>query len=122
MLLDSGEWLDSSQLQEWQPPDCMMHSYKPEEAISCFSGQRILFIGDSTVRDTFAAFVRAINPQGLVQRLEGEDWDPHTNLTIHGVRLSFLWDPYFNGTGFDHAFEVRKGEQIPALTIIGTGL
>lgn len=97
----------------------MTHVYTLGEAISCLAGKRVLFIGDSMVYDIFAAFVRALHP---LQRLDGKDRDAHANLTIHGIRLSFVWDPYFNGTGFDRAFDVRKEAQIPALTIIGTGL
>src|SRR5437016_11530398 len=60
-LLNSGYWLDPIHLRNWQPPSCMMHSYRPREAQSCFTGRRIILAGDSMVRETFWALARQID-------------------------------------------------------------
>jgi hypothetical protein len=61
-LLHKGTWLGSgssqepsSSLQNWQPPGCTMHEYKQTDISQCLQGRRLVFIGDSTVRQVFWA-------------------------------------------------------------------
>uniref|UniRef100_A0A3Q2FXB1 CAS1 domain containing 1 n=1 Tax=Cyprinodon variegatus TaxID=28743 RepID=A0A3Q2FXB1_CYPVA len=64
---DSCEWLLSRGrfLGEnvWQPYGCMMHKYKSNEAKTCLSKKRVVFAGDSRIRQLFYSFVKIIEPE-----------------------------------------------------------
>ena len=96
----------------------MMHTYKPEEAQSCFSGRRIVLAGDSMVRETFWALARQIDSPVPTQAQKHLD----IHVTVEDIHLDFYWDPYLNGSGFQNAFSLPDGVAKPALTIVGTGL
>uniref|UniRef100_A0A3P9N1M4 CAS1 domain containing 1 n=1 Tax=Poecilia reticulata TaxID=8081 RepID=A0A3P9N1M4_POERE len=64
---DSCEWLltKGRYLGEnvWQPYGCMMHKYKSNDAVTCLSKKRVVFAGDSRIRQLFYSFIKIINPE-----------------------------------------------------------
>lgn len=121
-VLNEGRWLDPTNLQNWQPPSCMMHTYKPKEAQSCFTGRRLVFAGDSMVRETFWAVARQLVINGQVPEPKEAEKHSNVHLTIENIRMDFYWDPYMNTTGIQSAFDFPDDVAKPAMTIVGTGL
>lgn len=140
-----GQWLDSpnavngsrSPFKFWQAPGCLIHQYKPKEIASCVSNKKILFAGDSTVRQVYWATARKLN-KTLATELETAMYDlaKHEDIKHQdqmfdagGVKLEFRWDPYLNlSTTFDElkAYkEASAGQGAPgtgpALTLLGSG-
>src|SRR5271154_2378859 len=121
-LLKSGRWLDGTDLRNWQPPSCMMHTYKPKEAQLCFSGGQIIFAGDSMVREMFWALARQLDSDNSLPIPAETEKHSDIHLTVKSVRLDFYWDPYLNTSGFEHAFNIPDDVPKPSMTIVGTGL
>ena len=121
-LLNSGRWLDPTNLRKWQPRSCTMHSYKPKEATTCFSGRRIVLAGDSMIRETFWALTRQLASDSTLPVPSQIDKHSDLHFTIQNVTLDFYWDPYMNGTGYENAFNIPDNFANPAMTIVGTGL
>ncbi|XP_028926669.1 N-acetylneuraminate 9-O-acetyltransferase [Ornithorhynchus anatinus] len=92
-LLSSGRFLGD---KVWQPHSCMMHRYKVSEAKSCLVDKRIVFVGDSRIRQLFYSFVKIINPQFR------EEGNKHENIPFEdkatAVKVDFLWHPEVNGS------------------------
>lgn len=95
-LLNDGRWLDSPIFLNWQPPGCMLHSYKRPDIQACFSGQKIVLIGDSTTRQIFWAIAKKLRFNTSLDAGKRE----HENLKFEDPRLEvqFVWDPFLNST------------------------
>lgn len=97
---DSCEWLLSRgrYLGEnvWQPYGCMMHKYKSTEAKTCLSKKRIVFAGDSRIRQLFYSFVKIVDPERT------EDGNKHEDIFFQDEKSSlsvdFLWYPEANNS------------------------
>ncbi|RPA71875.1 Cas1p-domain-containing protein [Ascobolus immersus RN42] len=130
-VLKTGRWLDKPSRWDkttipnnWQPDGCMANAYRKDEIIDCFHDRRVLFVGDSTIREVFWATAKRLSPNvdsSLISRHEDAVVDKH------GVRLEFVWDPYMNGTrlqsellAYGNREEVVAGK--PALMLVGGGL
>jgi len=123
-LLNKGEWLDPgprwssrNPFQQWQPPGCLLHEYKKNDIQECFGRQRVVFIGDSTIRQIFWAVAKKMD----LERAEGEITElldtvqKHTDIkfTSAGVTVQFIWDPWLNSTGLEA--ELRRFRADPRL-------
>ncbi|KAI9834021.1 MAG: hypothetical protein M1826_005926 [Phylliscum demangeonii] len=108
-LLDHGRWLDPTggsylgqgqPLQNWQPPGCLLHGYRARSIKGCLASRRMVFIGDSTIRQVFWATAKKLNPE-KVQAEKGRLLQRHSDARFHdaGVTIDFLWDPFLNSTG-----------------------
>lgn len=131
-VLNHGMWLDRPVVDDhktvpkkWEPPNCTMHRYKPSEASACFSGRRILFIGDSTIRRVFWGIARKFDPNVL------SDVRKHVDITLEigEVTLEFVWDPFLNSSRVIEELDLFKGQSYygqdpkrPSLMLMGTGL
>lgn len=105
----------------------MLHNYTPKETTSCLEGRRLVFIGDSTVRQVFYAVVNTIDPainDAFATRHESR------SVQAGGMVFDFIWDQFLNET---HTADILIGEyrgllrdqktpQIPSLLVFGTGL
>jgi N-acetylneuraminate 9-O-acetyltransferase len=99
-----------------------MHAYKPKEAQSCFTGRRLVFAGDSMVRETFWAVARQLVINNQVPEPKESEKHSNVHLSVENIRLDFYWDPYMNTTGIQAAFDFPDDVAKPAMTIVGTGL
>lgn len=131
-LMNDGEWLDrppegsSAVPTEWQPPGCMIHKYTPVEASSCLMGRRVVFAGDSMLRQVF---------WGIAQKLD-KTADPasaprQSDIMVErlGVKLEFIWDPYLNSSRVKQELNRFKGDSYsgqkferPSIMLMGAGL
>ena len=140
-LLNDGQWLDAGlsnvdSLSNWQPDGCMLNAFNEKSAQACFDGRRIIFAGDSIVRQLFYATAKILD-----QSLDLPNFAPKENAAgqadlqlkhqdVHivagGANLYLLWDPYLNGSQLDNLFRSPKARdanaQNPSLLVLGTGL
>lgn len=100
----------------------MMHNYKEMEAQLCFSGRRIVFAGDSMVRETFWAMAQQMDSNRNLPVPSENEKHSNVHITVKNVQFDFYWDPYLNDTGFEQAFDIPEDVTNPAMTIVGTGL
>ena len=122
-LLANGRWLDDK-YQNWQPPGCMMHNYQEHDLVSCLKHQRLVFLGDSSVRQLYRATARKF---GIEEHSKAE----HSDLAfhIHDVTVEFRWDPFLNSSNLTMelttAARSRQGLKMARSTaalVIGGGL
>ena len=115
-LLAYGRWLDD-QHQNWQAPGCMMHVYRDEDLVVCLKSRRLVFIGDSTVRQLYWATARKL---GVLE----ESKDEHRDVSFHrhGVAVDFRWDPYLNSSKLmsemTAAAQSHEGSTVATPTVI----
>ena len=131
-LLTRGQLLDRSidekhvdpSYRDWQPSDCMMHKYRTKDVSLCLSSRRIVFVGDSTIRQIFWATAKKL---GVTQHQK----EQHTSFsfTNHGVTIEFIWDPFLNSSYLQREVTAAAISEIngsavnsTALLIIGGGL
>lgn len=134
-LQTDGKWIDSDespessdQYRHWQPPGCLLHKYNAKETESCLQCKKLLFIGDSTIRQVYWATARRLDRRKATEMdLLAEK---HTNLTFEQGRttIQFLWDPFLNSTALMSELEHHKLYDEPANStqtaamLLGTGL
>lgn len=74
----------------------MMHKYKSTEAKTCLSKKRIVFAGDSRIRQLFYSFVKIVDPERT------EDGNKHEDIFFQDEKSSlsvdFLWYPEANNS------------------------
>ncbi|KAM8884455.1 N-acetylneuraminate (7)9-O-acetyltransferase [Synchiropus picturatus] len=119
---DSCEWLltRGSYLGEevWQPYGCMMHKYKSIEAKTCLANRRVVFLGDSRIRNLYYSFIKIINPE------KAEEGIKHKDITYEdkssSVNVDFLWYPEANNSMKDRlAPWSQKSSATPAVIVLG---
>ncbi|XP_033980948.1 N-acetylneuraminate 9-O-acetyltransferase [Trematomus bernacchii] len=119
---DSCEWLLSKgrYLGEnvWQPYGCMMHKYKSNEANNCLASKRVVFVGDSRIRQLFYSFIKIIDPE---QREAG---NKHEDISfLHkgsSVNVEFLWYPEANNSMKERLISwTHEGSLKPDVVILG---
>jgi len=105
--MNDGGWtrhpnreIDHGPPAQSQPPGCLLYSYNASEIARCNEDGKILFVGDSVVRQVFWASARKIEGErGWVFEQRAKP-DTHGDLEfeVDGARLKFLWDPWLNGS------------------------
>ncbi|XP_027892415.1 N-acetylneuraminate (7)9-O-acetyltransferase [Xiphophorus couchianus] len=119
---DSCEWLLSKgrYLGEnaWQPYGCMMHKYKSIEAKTCLSKKRVVFAGDSRIRQLFYSFVKIIEPERT------EDGNKHEDIFFQdeksSLNVNFLWYPEANNSMKDRVVSwTHETAAKPDVVILG---
>lgn len=110
----------------WQSPGCMMRKYSPNDVSTCLANRRVLFIGDSTIRQVFWSVAKALDP-GANPSLAGK----HVDITVEksDVTLEFIWDPWLNSSrlhtelsSYNDRNTQNEVGNIPALILMGCGL
>ncbi|KAH0543254.1 hypothetical protein FGG08_002418 [Glutinoglossum americanum] len=103
--MNQGQWLDPGHArysrrpyQIWQPPGCLMHEYKERELTACFQSKRLVFIGDSTIRQIFWATAKKLDEDGANDDMGVARKHSDLTFTRNGVGLEFIWDPYLNSS------------------------
>ncbi|KAL8901795.1 MAG: hypothetical protein Q9192_000377 [Flavoplaca navasiana] len=87
-----GHWIEP--YQRWQPPGCLIHQYTGKDIRACLNGQRIVYIGDSTIRQLFWATAKKLNVTGA--NAYRQKVDTHEDLAFEDVY--FVWDPFLNSS------------------------
>ncbi|XP_043225146.1 N-acetylneuraminate 9-O-acetyltransferase-like [Amphibalanus amphitrite] len=129
---DSCDWLlarGEYHAEAWQPYGCMVHTYSVRDSRRCmryleFLGQRnrIAFVGDSRVRQLYAAFVGQFGE--TVPPPEGED--RHKDIAYEdaqlGLHVQFLWRPMADEKMRGDVIKWRdaSSDQLPQLLVLGS--
>ena len=117
-LLNKGWWIDD-EYKRWQPASFMMHTYNTKEISSCLGHSRIVYVGDSIVRQQFFAALNLVK-SGIP--IEGEN---HTNrkfvFTEENLTMEFWWDPYLNATTTQDILQGNAHTTRPSLLFVGGG-
>ncbi|KAH6644638.1 10 TM acyl transferase domain found in Cas1p-domain-containing protein [Boeremia exigua] len=106
-LLHQGQFLDSPDrnperrpFQNWQVPGCLLHDYTTSDIADCNEDGQVLFVGDTTVRQVFWAVAKKLDSGWVDDRRQELDKHEDLHLEVGRARLSFMWDPWLNSTGF----------------------
>ncbi|KAI9498960.1 10 TM acyl transferase domain found in Cas1p-domain-containing protein [Zychaea mexicana] len=117
-MLNDGWWLEEN-YTKWQPSGCMPHTYAPQEISNCLNHSRVLYIGDSIMREQFYSmtkFVQGIETKGPL----------HIDRKYHSKELDmsyeFWWDPYINSTRTWEMLNATDPINRPSLLVIGSGV
>ncbi|ORX45543.1 Cas1p-domain-containing protein [Hesseltinella vesiculosa] len=98
----------------------MVHNYQPLEISSCLNHSRVLYIGDSIMREQFYSMNRLTHafdikgPLHVDRKYKSEEF---------GMLYEFWWDPYINQT---RTLDLLSGNDTtgdpPSLLVIGSGI
>ncbi|KAI9823962.1 MAG: hypothetical protein M1819_001093 [Sarea resinae] len=135
-LKNGGRWLDPPQgpylnrpYQNWQPEGCVMHEYKSPDIRSCLEHKRLVFAGDSTVRQLFWAVAKKLDKGKATKEKRLSHKHRDLEFAKNGVELKFLWDPYLNSSTLHDELEAFSGKKSgdgktegASLMLIGAGL
>lgn len=105
-----------SSFKNWQPPGCIMYEYERIDIQDCLGERRLIFIGDSTVHQTFHAVTKIMDKVKAEKEIPGlydlttvgEDIEFESG----GVTTRFIWDPWLNSTGLKHELEKFKAQPL----------
>ena len=101
-----------------------MHNYQDNDLIPCLKHRRLVFLGDSSVRQLYWATARKF---GIQEHSKAE----HSDLAfqIHDAAVEFRWDPFLNSSNLTMeltaAARSRQGIKVAhstAALVIGGGL
>ncbi|ETS80509.1 hypothetical protein PFICI_08038 [Pestalotiopsis fici W106-1] len=143
-LLSDGAWASHTgprdpeqDFAKWEPHNCRMIEYSRGQFHDCLGGRRVVFAGDSTMRQVYwAAATRLDHMKAHVALLDVVvDDSKHDNLYFEaeGVKLEFVWDPWLNSsylhdellkfraqeTFADYGVVKSKDEESAALVVLG---
>lgn len=121
-MTQAGKWLvKEPKLGNWQPPNCMLHHYKANDAAKCLKGKRVLYLGDSTSRQAYYGAARAIN--GSLED-GGTTEEKHQNFVkkLDGITYEFYWDPYMNEGALEELKKTTAENSDVAMVFISYGL
>ncbi len=74
----------------------MMHEYKAKDMATCLSSKRVLFVGDSTIRQIFWATAKKLDKEGAEEAISKADQHGDLEFNRDGVEVQFVWDPFLN--------------------------
>src|SRR5690606_4266216 len=109
----------------WQPPTCTLHIYSSNDVSNCLREKRLLFVGDSLVRQVFWAMGKLLDEDFIPSDGSKHEDRVHSH---SGVKLEFVWDPYLNGTKLKDELQkydtsrVDTEDEKPAIFLVGGGL
>ena len=93
--------------------------------MACLQG-RLVFIGDSTIREVFWAMAEKLDATRTNQAMHVADKHSDVTFRRNGVIMDFVWDPYLNSSKLDYhleSFEFSgKQEDKAVILLIGGGL
>ncbi|KAI4213798.1 MAG: hypothetical protein LQ351_003491 [Letrouitia transgressa] len=138
-VLTQGQWAEAPRsasqttdtFERWQSTGCLFHQYTSEDIRTCLTGQRIVYIGDSVIRQVFWATARKLHPAAADELTREVEKHSDIELSRFNITIQFIWDPFLNSTGLHREL---AGHSIPAqnnanhingtagLVVIGGGL
>ena len=86
----------------------MLHDYTTKEISACLGSRKLVFAGDSTIRQIFWATAKKLD-------VKGAEWDlataeKHVDLKFQrfDVELEFVWDPFLNSSRLGEVLELQR--------------
>ncbi|CAL1590013.1 unnamed protein product [Knipowitschia caucasica] len=116
-LLSTGRFLGNNM---WQPDGCMMHQYTSREASTCLAGKKIVFLGDSRIRDLFNSFINIIDSQNHSPFMKHADMSFKDNSS--SAQINFVWSPWTNNSMKGHLTSLSNAPAKPDALIVGAAL
>ncbi|KAI1378352.1 GDSL/SGNH-like acyl-esterase family found in Pmr5 and Cas1p-domain-containing protein [Hypoxylon crocopeplum] len=110
-LLHNGTWSPSTSggSRKWEPKGCRMVEYSRGALHDCLDDKKVVFVGDSTIRQIFWAGVRRLDPKQAKNEIKGvlASERKHEDMVFeaHGLMLEFIWDPWLNSTALSNILE-----------------
>ena len=102
----------------------MMHNYQDNDLVPCLKHRRLVFLGDSSVRQLYWATARKFGMQEHSKAKHGD-----LAFHIHDATVEFRWDPFLNSSNLTMeltaAARSRQGIKVAhstAALVIGGGL
>ncbi len=110
-----------------------MHEYQVEDISTCLKSRRIVFMGDSTIRNIFWAAAKKLDNKAADEEKQRATKHADLSFTRADVALEFIWDPFLNSSKLQHHLashrsiwdSVKKetdGDIGAALLLVGGGL
>ncbi|KAI1661961.1 Cas1p-domain-containing protein [Daldinia decipiens] len=103
-LLNNGTWSSSvpGGSRRWEPKDCRMVEHTADSLHECLNDRKVVFIGDSTIRQLFWAATKQVarrESETRIKRLLQSNGKHHDiSFRADNVQLEFVWDPWLNST------------------------
>ncbi|KAF5026709.1 hypothetical protein F66182_1198 [Fusarium sp. NRRL 66182] len=135
-----GSWLHAPDetgarkpFTNWQPDGCMLHHYTADDIKQCMGNRHMVFSGDSTTRQVFWGMARLLDRSKADQRRKEAEIHEAYNLTLNGVQMLQIWNPWFETDGIhDFAQQLEyfsqekhgrgsEKKRSPGLVLLGAG-
>lgn len=138
--MTQGRWLDAPRepntehsFCNWQVPGCLLYEYKAKDISSCLKSQRIVYIGDSTVRQVFWATAKKLDLEGAENDMAHAEKHSDLSFVRNDVFVDFIWDPFLNSSRLQDELvayrsrsfstnPVSNASQSAAILLVGGGL
>ena len=124
-ILHGGSWSSNDPnrpYRRWSPDDCRLHEQSGGEVSDCLAGRRIVFVGDSWMRQLYwATAARLDHTKQEIAVLDfylEEDKQRDLSFNKDGVYVEFIWDPWLNSTAFTD--QLDKFRKVPESVSFGT--
>ncbi|KAK6950164.1 hypothetical protein Daesc_008490 [Daldinia eschscholtzii] len=137
-LLQNGTWspLAPDGSRKWEPKGCRMVEHAADSLCECLDHQKLVFIGDSTIRQLFWTAAKKVargRSETSMKRILQSN-NKHHNLFFRTdcAQLDFIWDPWLNSsTSYDilknfnalpptlSEQSTEMNEQSPMLIVLG---
>jgi hypothetical protein len=117
-MLNKGKWVSKSD-EKWEPSGCMAKAYRDKDIKSCLEKTRILYIGDSIMREQFYSMTKLSMPikQQMNVHIDQKFVSKDKKLTVE-----MWWDPYLNETKTLDFLSGKMKDDRPSLLMIGSGV
>ncbi|KAL7308283.1 hypothetical protein PS15m_012151 [Mucor circinelloides] len=119
-MLNEGKWM-TEEYQQWQPSGCMSLTYGKKEINECLGHKRIVYIGDSIMREQYYAMTHFLKkPASKMRDAIHEDQSFYSK--EQDITIEIWWDPYLNTTKTLDLLQGKVQGQKPSLLIMGSGV
>ncbi|RCH94536.1 hypothetical protein CU098_001943, partial [Rhizopus stolonifer] len=120
-MLNKGKWL-TEEYKQWQPAGCMSKTYRKKDIGSCLGSSRIIYIGDSIMREQYYAMTQFLRPGRPSE--DAIHADQKVYYKTYNITIEMWWDPYLNTSKTIDLLEAKrpKGQEPPSILIIGSGI
>ena len=97
--LNRGQWEGDGADEVWAwrdaPGHCGLQIYDTAAVRALYSGKKVIFAGDSIIRQTYHEFVKLLDPTFVPPRAEStRHANQERNVKSSDTHVSFLWAPY----------------------------
>lgn len=106
--------------KQWQPSGCMAQTYGKKEINNCLGHTRIIYIGDSIMREQYYSMSQFLSPIRSKKAVHSDQKVYHKE---QDITIEMWWDPYLNTTRTIELLEAKAPEnERPSLLIMGSGV
>jgi len=112
----------------------MLHDYNAKDISTCLKSRKVVYAGDSTIRQIFWATARKLDAKGADEARYYAEKHEDVTFSRADVTLEFVWDPFLNTSNLHQQLAVYRDAQdtriqgdqedrkSPAIVLIGGGL